>query len=125
VFFLRDAALHIVFPLFRKLGGRNQKRQTTNLNIYGPYTFNATQLIRILVIILKLLSPRTLKWRKETKFLFVTSPALSERFVYFKGAVPRDFRPSGFFHRSIPTRALIHGLTPFRIWLRIRRDNRF
>jgi hypothetical protein len=29
-----------------------------------------------------------------------------------------------FFHQTIPTRALIHGLKPFRIWLRIRRENR-
>jgi hypothetical protein len=39
--------------------------------------------------------------------------------------VTRDFRPSGFFHQSTLPRALIHGLKLFRIWLRIREDNRF
>jgi hypothetical protein len=29
-----------------------------------------------------------------------------------------------FFHQTIPPSALIHGLKPFRIWLRIRRVNR-
>jgi hypothetical protein len=42
-----------------------------------------------------------------------------------KGTVARDIRPLVFFHRSTPPRALTHGLKPFRIWLRIRRDNRF
>jgi hypothetical protein len=41
-----------------------------------------------------------------------------------KGTVAR-FSTSGFFHQSTPPRALTHGLKPFRIWLRIRRDNRF
>jgi hypothetical protein len=42
-----------------------------------------------------------------------------------KGTVARDFRPS-FFSLINPTyRALIHRRKPFRIWLRIRRDNRF
>jgi hypothetical protein len=41
------------------------------------------------------------------------------------GQLHRDFRPSVFFHQSIPPRAPIHGLKPFRIWLRTRRDNRF
>jgi hypothetical protein len=31
---------------------------------------------------------------------------------------------NGFLHQTIPPRALIHGLKPFRIWLRIRRENR-
>jgi hypothetical protein len=30
-----------------------------------------------------------------------------------------------FFHQSTPPRALTHRLKPFRIWLRIRRANRF
>jgi hypothetical protein len=30
-----------------------------------------------------------------------------------------------FFHQSTPPRALIHRLKLFRIWIRIRRDNRF
>jgi hypothetical protein len=34
------------------------------------------------------------------------------------------FSTLGFFHQTIPPRALIHGLKPFRIWLRIRRENR-
>jgi hypothetical protein len=29
-----------------------------------------------------------------------------------------------FFHQTIPPRALIHVLKPFRIWIRIRRENR-
>jgi hypothetical protein len=37
--------------------------------------------------------------------------------------VSRDFRPS-VFHKTIPPRALIHGLKPFCIWLRFRRENR-
>jgi hypothetical protein len=37
----------------------------------------------------------------------------------FKGTVEQDF-----FHQSTPHRALIHGLRPFRIWARIRRENR-
>jgi hypothetical protein len=45
-------------------------------------------------------------------------------FPPFKGTVSQDFRPSVFFHQTIPPRALIHGLKPFRIWLRICRENR-
>jgi hypothetical protein len=41
-----------------------------------------------------------------------------------KGQLHGIFGP-WFFHQSTPSRALIHGLKPFRIWLRIRRDNRF
>jgi hypothetical protein len=37
----------------------------------------------------------------------------------------RRFSTSDFFHQSTPSRSLIYGLTPFRIWLRIRQDNRF
>jgi hypothetical protein len=39
-----------------------------------------------------------------------------------KGTVSRDFRPSVFIHQTIPPGPLIHGLTPFWILLRIRRD---
>jgi hypothetical protein len=45
--------------------------------------------------------------------------------ITFKGTVSRDFRPSVFFINQ--PRALIHGLKPFRIWIRNRweiRDNR-
>jgi hypothetical protein len=38
--------------------------------------------------------------------------------------VSRDFRSLFFFHQSTTPGAPIHGLKPFRIWLRIRRDNR-
>jgi hypothetical protein len=41
-----------------------------------------------------------------------------------KWTVSRDFRPLVFFHQTIPPWALIHGLKPFRIWIRIRRENR-
>jgi hypothetical protein len=42
-----------------------------------------------------------------------------------KGTVARDFRPSVCFSsNNPPPRALTHGLKPFRIWLRIRRENR-
>jgi hypothetical protein len=34
------------------------------------------------------------------------------------------FSTSGFFHQSTPPRALTHRLRPFRIWFRIRRNNR-
>jgi hypothetical protein len=34
------------------------------------------------------------------------------------------FSTLGFFHQTIPPRALIYGQKPFRIWLRIRRENR-
>jgi hypothetical protein len=30
------------------------------------------------------------------------------------------FSTSGFFHQTIPSEPLIHGLKPFRTWLRIR-----
>jgi hypothetical protein len=40
-----------------------------------------------------------------------------------KGTVARDFRPSVFSSNN-PPRALIHVLKPFRIWLRICRENR-
>jgi hypothetical protein len=42
-----------------------------------------------------------------------------------KGTVSRDFWPLVFFHQSTPPRALTHRLKPYRIWLRIHRDNRF
>jgi hypothetical protein len=38
---------------------------------------------------------------------------------YIKGTVSRDFRPLVFFHQTIPSGPLIHGLKHFRIWLRI------
>jgi hypothetical protein len=41
-----------------------------------------------------------------------------------KRTVSRDF-PFSFFPKQSPPRALIHGLKPFRTWLRIRRDIRF
>jgi hypothetical protein len=44
--------------------------------------------------------------------------------LYFRLDFFGDFRPSVFFHRTIPHRAMIHGLKPFRIWLQIRRDIR-
>jgi hypothetical protein len=34
------------------------------------------------------------------------------------------FSTLGFFHQTIPLRALIHGLKLFRTWLRIRQENR-
>jgi hypothetical protein len=49
---------------------------------------------------------------------------LLHKCVTFKGAVSRDFLPS-VFHQSTPPRVLIHGLKPFLIWFRIRRDNLF
>jgi hypothetical protein len=42
-----------------------------------------------------------------------------------KGTVARDFLPSFFLNQSTPPRTLIHRPKPFRIWLRISRDNRF
>jgi hypothetical protein len=42
-----------------------------------------------------------------------------------KETVARDFIPTVLFHQSTPHWALIHWLRPFRIWLRIRRYNRF
>jgi hypothetical protein len=42
-----------------------------------------------------------------------------------KGQLHEIFDPQFFFHQSTPPRALIHGLKPFRIWFRMRRDNRF
>jgi hypothetical protein len=45
-------------------------------------------------------------------------------YFLLKGTVSRDFRPLVFFHQSTPSRALSHRLNPFRIWLRIRRNNR-
>jgi hypothetical protein len=34
------------------------------------------------------------------------------------------FATSGLFHRTFPSEPLIHGLKPFRIWVRIREDIR-
>jgi hypothetical protein len=42
-----------------------------------------------------------------------------------KGQCHEIFDPRVFFHQTIPPRALISGPKPFRIWLRIRRENRF
>jgi hypothetical protein len=42
-------------------------------------------------------------------------------FLFKRDSVTR-FSTSGFFHQSTPPRA--HMLKPFRIWLRIRRNNR-
>jgi hypothetical protein len=47
-----------------------------------------------------------------------------KNYIGIKGTVARDFRLSIFFHQTIPPRALIPALKPFRIWLRIRRENR-
>jgi hypothetical protein len=47
------------------------------------------------------------------------------RITYVKGTLLRDFRPSFFFHQTIPPGPLIYGLKPFRIWLRICRDNQY
>jgi hypothetical protein len=44
--------------------------------------------------------------------------------INLKGQLHEIFDPR-FFHQSTPPRALIHGLKPFRIWLRIRQANRF
>jgi hypothetical protein len=44
-------------------------------------------------------------------------------FLCLKGQQHEIF-DNGFFHQTIPSSALIHALKPFRIWLRIRRENR-
>jgi hypothetical protein len=41
-----------------------------------------------------------------------------------KGTVSRYLRPSFFFIKQFPYRSLIHGMKPFCIWIRIRRENR-
>jgi hypothetical protein len=43
----------------------------------------------------------------------------TEAFILLKGQCHKIFDP----HQTIPPRALTHGLKPFRIWLRIRREN--
>jgi hypothetical protein len=43
---------------------------------------------------------------------------------FLKGQCHEIFDPRFFFHQTIRPRALIRGLKPFRIWLRIRRENR-
>jgi hypothetical protein len=45
------------------------------------------------------------------------------QFNYLKGTVSREFRPSVFFHQTIPPWDLIHELKPFRIGLRTCREN--
>jgi hypothetical protein len=40
-----------------------------------------------------------------------------------KGQCHEIFDPLFFFHQSTPYMALINGLNPFRIWLRIRRQS--
>jgi hypothetical protein len=47
----------------------------------------------------------------------------NQSFYVLKGQCPEIFDPRGF-HQTISPRALIDGLKPFRMWLRIRRDNR-
>jgi hypothetical protein len=45
-------------------------------------------------------------------------------FIGLTGTVARVFRPSVFFFKSTPPKALIHGLRPLHIWPRICRENR-
>jgi hypothetical protein len=46
--------------------------------------------------------------------------------VSLKGQCHEIFGPQFFFyHQSTPHRTLLHRLKPFRIWIRIRRNNRF
>jgi hypothetical protein len=45
--------------------------------------------------------------------------------IFVEGTVSRDFRLSVFFHQSTPYRSLINRLKPLRMWVHIRRDNRF
>jgi hypothetical protein len=47
---------------------------------------------------------------------------MSHKLNAVKGTVSQDFRPSVFFHKTIPPGSLIHGLKPFWILLRIRWD---
>jgi hypothetical protein len=75
--------------------------------------------------IISLLALSTLK----TSFLYILTVIYAHKwkpnFIDVKGTVSREFRPSVFFHKTIPPRALIHGLKPFWIWLRIRQENLF
>jgi hypothetical protein len=55
--------------------------------------------------------------------VWISTGSVSKKKAYFfslKGTVSRDFRPLVFFHQTIPSGPLIHGLKPFRIRLRIR-----
>jgi hypothetical protein len=68
------------------------------------------------------------KFKTETKALVKKNlNRMSETrwsiLISFKVQFSR-FSTIGFFHQTIPSRALIHGINPFRIWLRIRRENR-
>jgi hypothetical protein len=48
---------------------------------------------------------------------------VSSEFLSLKGQCHAIF-DFWFFHQTIPPRALIHGVKPFRIWIQIRRENR-
>jgi hypothetical protein len=50
--------------------------------------------------------------------------AVAELFKNLNGQCHEIFAPQFFFHKSNPPRSLISRFEPFRIWLRIRRNNR-
>jgi hypothetical protein len=60
----------------------------------------------------------------ERKLLKNMLAGVRSSVLLLKDSVGR-FSTSDFFHQWTPSRFLIYGLKPFRIWLRIRQDNRF
>jgi hypothetical protein len=56
----------------------------------------------------------------------VVLPLQTDTFSYvsLKGQYHEVFAPR-FFSSNNPPKAIVNGLKPFRIWLRIRRENRF
>jgi hypothetical protein len=56
--------------------------------------------------------------------IWISSPVSVPDPLPLKGQCHEIFDPRFFCHQTIPPRALIQGLKLFRIWLRIRRENR-
>jgi hypothetical protein len=100
-----------------------------------PRCFSITNIYKLFIqtYIIDLRVGRNI-WR-ENKWLCCTRWVLLDQSADRSGrgqifsVVKRDsvtrFSTLGFFHQTIPPRALIHGLKPLCIWLRIRRENRF
>jgi hypothetical protein len=55
-------------------------------------------------------------------YSITSKPSVNSVLCFLKEHCPEMFNHR-YFHQTIPPGPLIHGLKPFRIWLRIRRDN--
>jgi hypothetical protein len=61
-------------------------------------------------------------WWSFYNFFWPSWKTFSYTLSLLKGQCHEIFNP-WFFNQTIPPRALIHGLKPFQIWLRIRHEN--